>query len=86
MDDFQKFMADWSKRDAAREAKAKAEAAADNGCKHPNIPVKYDSADCAGKDDGYVRRHYPRFNGNCPDCGIHMIGYASFEHYIAGDW
>ena len=56
------------------------------GCKHENLPVKYDSADCAGKGDAYVRKNYPRFYGPCPDCGENMIGYASFEHFVAGDW
>jgi predicted RNA-binding Zn-ribbon protein involved in translation (DUF1610 family) len=55
-------------------------------CKHENLPVKYDAADCAGKDEFYVREHYPRFYGPCPGCGQVTIGYASFEHYIAGDW
>jgi hypothetical protein len=55
-------------------------------CKHNNLPVKYDAEDCKDKDDAYVREHYPRFYGPCPDCGEVMIGYASFEHYVAGDW
>jgi hypothetical protein len=33
-----------------------------------------------------VRELYPRFFGTCPDCGAQLIQYASFEHYIAGDW
>lgn len=55
-------------------------------CKHENLPVKYDAADCTGKDEWYVREKYPRFYGACPDCGQVMIGYASTEHYLAGDW
>ncbi len=34
-----------------------------------------------------VRRRWPRLFGNCPKgCGFSGIGYASFEHYISGDW
>lgn len=84
MDDFQKAMAEIDaniKAAEARTVESKRE-----GCQHANLPVKYDSADCAGKDSAYVRKHYPRFYGNCPDCGVHMLGYASSEHYYAGDW
>lgn len=33
-----------------------------------------------------VRRRWPRFSGYCPACGFYGDAYASFEHYIAGDW
>jgi len=33
-----------------------------------------------------VRRKYPRYDGICEDCGAQVIVYASFMHYIAGDW
>jgi hypothetical protein len=34
-----------------------------------------------------IRRRWPRLHGNCPKgCGFHGIAYASYEHYIAGDW
>ncbi len=34
-----------------------------------------------------VRKRWPRLMGNCPKgCGYHGIYYASYEHYIAGDW
>lgn len=72
--------------EALHEYHAERQRAADKGCKHANLPVKYDAADCAGKDEHYVRKHYPRFSGNCPDCGVQIIGYASQEHYYAGDW
>jgi hypothetical protein len=32
-----------------------------------------------------VRRLYPRFHGICR-CGYRGIAYASFQHYVAGDW
>lgn len=34
-----------------------------------------------------VRRRWPRLMGDCPKgCGFHGIAYASYFHYIAGDW
>lgn len=34
-----------------------------------------------------VRKRWPRLIGTCPKgCGFHGIAYASFEHYVAGDW
>ncbi len=32
-----------------------------------------------------IRRRWPRGN-KCPDCGMMGIFYASYEHYIIGDW
>jgi hypothetical protein len=33
-----------------------------------------------------VRKVYPRFSGYCEKCGYYGAKYASFEHYIAGDY
>lgn len=33
-----------------------------------------------------VRSKWPRFFGECPDCGTSCIIYASLAHYVAGDW
>lgn len=34
-----------------------------------------------------VRKTYPRLSGLCPKgCGYKGIYYASYSHYIAGDW
>ena len=34
-----------------------------------------------------VRKRFPRLFGQCPKgCGFDGIGYASYEHYILGDW
>lgn len=34
-----------------------------------------------------IRKLYPRLVGACPKgCGYQGIAYASWEHYIAGDW
>lgn len=34
-----------------------------------------------------VRRRYPRLFGPCPEgCGFSGIAYASYLHYVMGDW
>ncbi len=33
-----------------------------------------------------VRKRWPRFSGTCQRCGYTGIYYASYMHYIAGDW
>lgn len=34
-----------------------------------------------------IRKRYPRLDGLCPKgCGFRGIAYASYLHYIAGDW
>lgn len=34
-----------------------------------------------------IRKLHPRLVGACPrGCGYQGIAYASWEHYIAGDW
>ena len=34
-----------------------------------------------------VRRRWPRLDGSCPKaCGYIGVAYASFAHYVMGDW
>ncbi len=34
-----------------------------------------------------VRKRWPRLHGVCPlGCGFDGIAYASYSHYIYGDW
>lgn len=34
-----------------------------------------------------IRKRWPRLMGACPKgCGFNGIGYASYAHYICGDW
>ena len=34
-----------------------------------------------------IKRRWPRLSGPCPKgCGFNGIAYASWEHYISGDW
>jgi len=33
-----------------------------------------------------VQQKYPRYWGDCEDCGQEVILYGSYTHYLAGDW
>lgn len=34
-----------------------------------------------------IRKRWPRLDGACPKgCGFYGIAYASYAHYIYGDW
>lgn len=55
-------------------------------CPHDSAPVEFDEKASAGLSSNEVRKRWPRFWGRCPDCGEQLIKYASFAHYIAGDW
>ena len=55
-------------------------------CAHAGAIVSFDYAAAAGLDEREIRRRWPRFMGRCPDCAGFVIKYASWEHYIAGDW
>ena len=58
--------------------------AGDPNCSHG---VEFDADAARGLSAEEVRRRWPRGWGPCPlGCGFHGIAYASFEHYIAGDW
>lgn len=46
----------------------------------------FDSAAAASLDAAEVRKRWPREDRVCPKCGACCITYASYEHYIAGDW
>jgi hypothetical protein len=36
---------------------------------------------------GQIRKIWPRLDGPCPKgCGYSGIAYASYAHYIYGDW
>ena len=56
-------------------------------CLHERLPLPaFDKEACKDKDADWVRKHYPRGYVECPDCKQKIIAYASFEHYIAGDY
>jgi hypothetical protein len=56
-------------------------------CKHEDLPpVPFDAEACKGKSASWVREHYPRVYSVCPKCREGVLRYASFEHYIEGDY
>ena len=58
-----------------------------NGEKSPcNHGITFDDSGL-NMDAGEVRRKWPRLFGPCPlGCGYNGIYYASWGHFIAGDW
>ena len=46
---------------------------------------EFDEHEVRGMDARQVRKAYPRLRHEC-ECGEVTIAYASFGHYIAGDW
>lgn len=49
--------------------------------------VTFDYAAAQNLSAHEVKRRWPRGFGPCPKgCGFHGIAYASYEHYICGDW
>ncbi len=56
-------------------------------CEHPKLPeVPFDPVAAKGLSSHEVKDRWPRLYQVCPDCKAGIICYASFEHYIAGDW
>lgn len=56
-------------------------------CLHSSIPEpEFDLEVAKTLSADEVRKKYPRIWATCPDCGCPVIKYASFTHYIAGDW
>jgi len=58
----------------------------DAECAHDGARVDFDIDAARGLSPQAVRKQWPRFFGTCPDCGCSLIKYASYAHYIAGDW
>lgn len=49
--------------------------------------VVFDGVLSRGLSAAEVQRRWPRLYGDCPlGCGFSGIGYASYAHYISGDW
>lgn len=52
-----------------------------------DIPSPHFDAEAAkGMTADEVREKFPRSYGQCSKCGATGVAYASFEHYLAGDW
>jgi hypothetical protein len=58
----------------------------DEGCSHAAVTPVFDPVAARDLSDSEVRRRWPRFDGKCPTCQCLLISYASYEHYIMGDW
>jgi hypothetical protein len=56
------------------------------GCDHNLVLPLFDPELAKGMGASEVRKHFPRFSGKCPVCGEQVTVYASWQHYIAGDW
>jgi len=58
-----------------------------NGNPNCNHGVVYNSELAKNMTSHEIKKQYPRGYGLCPKgCGFSGIAYASYEHYIAGDW
>lgn len=55
-------------------------------CQHPKVTPDFDEEAASSMSSNEVRRKWPRFSGKCPDCSFNGIIYASYFHYICGDW
>lgn len=55
-------------------------------CKHESVMPTVTDEELRGLSAREVRTSYPRFFGTCPDCGQELILYASYMHYLAGDY
>jgi len=54
-------------------------------CGGPMPMPAFDPNDANAPAD-VVRRRWPRLDWRCERCGTRSIIYASFAHFIAGDW
>lgn len=54
-------------------------------CGLPLPVVPFDSDKVRGLTPREVRQLFPRLNHTC-ECGHRTIMYASYEHYLAGDY
>lgn len=76
--------AEFDKRMKADHDKWAEEHPAQAACDHG---VSFDYEAAKNLDSFQVRKRWPRLMGPCPKgCGFNGIGYASYSHYICGDW
>ena len=55
-------------------------------CEHAASMPAFDEDAARDLDAHEVRKRWPRFFGRCAGCGEQVILYASWAHYIGGDW
>lgn len=51
-----------------------------------NHGVAFDADAAKTMSSSEVKARFPRFFGTCKLCGYSGIYYASYLHYISGDW
>ena len=55
-------------------------------CDHSICTPTFDEEAANGLSKYEIRRRWPRFCGKCAKCGERVIAYASWAHYVMGDW
>jgi hypothetical protein len=56
-------------------------------CDECDHGVTFDPIASRGLSRAEIRKRWPRMSGVCPKgCGFYGAAYASYEHYIAGNW
>ena len=55
-------------------------------CDHATCMPTFDENAAEDLSAEEVRKRWPRFQGECSKCGSKVIAYASYLHYILGDW
>lgn len=55
-------------------------------CQHESVMPTFDKEAALDMTADEVRKRWPRFSGSCPKCRRHVILYASYAHYLMGDW
>ena len=56
-------------------------------CNHAALPEPtFDEEAAKSLPIAEIRLRWPRGCSPCPDCGATIIKYASFKHYLYGDW
>jgi len=55
-------------------------------CKHEKHMPYFNEEDAKKLSTEEIREKYPRYRGMCIDCKAQVILYASFAHYLYGDW
>lgn len=89
-DFFTKAKGAWNDLMEVTDRLAAAKREAQDSCEHLKCEVSFDEEEAKRLGDAAtteeVRKRWPRFMGECPDCKSQLIKYASYAHYIYGDW
>ena len=55
-------------------------------CTHPSVVPEFDEQAAMGLSTDEIKRRWPRYFGPCSSCDFNGVLYASYAHYLAGDW